>query len=80
MTSLVRKSAPIVALYWLLNRLLTYWFIREVLPTLWVCTVSGRVGLSSGGWNGPRVAEDDDLRGWSWLAVGCNGRSCGNLP
>ena len=29
------KSAPIVALYWLLNRLLTYWFMREVLPTLW---------------------------------------------
>ena len=28
------KSAPIVALYWLLNRLLTYWFMREVFPTL----------------------------------------------
>jgi hypothetical protein len=28
------KSAPIVALYWLLNRLLTYWFIKEVFPTL----------------------------------------------
>ena len=34
MTSFVRKSAPIVALYWLLNFLLTYWFINEVLPTL----------------------------------------------
>lgn len=33
-TSLVRKSAPIVALYWLLNRLLTYWFMRDVFPTL----------------------------------------------
>jgi hypothetical protein len=33
-TSLVKKSAPIVALYWLLNFLLTYWFIREVFPTL----------------------------------------------
>lgn len=33
-TSLVRKSAPIVALYWLLNFLFTYWFIREVFPTL----------------------------------------------
>jgi len=32
-TSLVRKSAPMVALYWLLNLLLTYWFISEVLPT-----------------------------------------------
>jgi len=32
-TSLVRKSAPIVALYWLENFLLTYWFIRDVLPT-----------------------------------------------
>jgi len=28
------KSAPIVALYWLLKRLLTYWFISDVLPTL----------------------------------------------
>lgn len=34
MTSFVRKSAPIVALYWLLNFLFTYWFINEVLPTL----------------------------------------------
>lgn len=34
MTSFVRKSAPIVALYWLLNFLFTYWFISEVLPTL----------------------------------------------
>ena len=48
-SSLVRKSAPrrgqqtsprvdlcspIVALYWFENRLLTYWFIRDVLPTL----------------------------------------------
>ena len=33
-TSLVRKSAPIVALYCDVNFLLTYWFIREVLPTL----------------------------------------------
>ena len=31
--SLVRKSAPIVALYWLENFLLTYWFMREVFPT-----------------------------------------------
>lgn len=34
MTSFVRKSAPIVALYWLLKRLLTYWFMSDVLPTL----------------------------------------------
>jgi len=33
-TSLVRKSAPIVALYWALNFFETYWFIRLVLPTL----------------------------------------------
>ena len=33
-TSFVKKSAPIVALYWLEKRLLTYWFIKEVLPTL----------------------------------------------
>ena len=34
MTSFVRKSAPMVALYWLLNFLFTYWFINEVFPTL----------------------------------------------
>lgn len=28
------KSAPIVALYWLLKRLFTYWFMSEVFPTL----------------------------------------------
>ena len=28
------KSAPMVALYWLLKRLLTYWFMRDVFPTL----------------------------------------------
>ena len=33
MTSLVRKSAPMVALYWAVNFLFTYWFISEVLPT-----------------------------------------------
>lgn len=33
-TSLVKKSAPMVALYWLLNFLLTYWFISDVFPTL----------------------------------------------
>ena len=32
-TSFVRKSAPIVALYWLLNFLFTYWFMSDVLPT-----------------------------------------------
>lgn len=31
------KSAPIVALYWLLKRLLTYWFMSDVLPTLKRC-------------------------------------------
>lgn len=34
-TSLLRKSAPMVALKRLLKRLLTYWFIRADLPTLW---------------------------------------------
>jgi hypothetical protein len=33
-TSFVKKSAPIVALYCPLNLLLTYWFINDVLPTL----------------------------------------------
>lgn len=32
-TSLVRKSAPMVALYWLLNFRFTYWFIKDVFPT-----------------------------------------------
>ena len=31
---LTHKSAPMVALYWLLNRLFTYWFMSEVFPTL----------------------------------------------
>lgn len=31
---MTHKSAPIVALYWLLNRLFTYWFMRDVFPTL----------------------------------------------
>ncbi len=33
-TSFVRKSAPMVALYWLENFLFTNWFINEVFPTL----------------------------------------------
>lgn len=33
-TDATHKSAPMVALYWLLNRLFTYWFINDVLPTL----------------------------------------------
>jgi len=45
-TSLVRKSAPMVALYWALNFLDTYWFIKDVLPTLEVggCAGSERRG------------------------------------
>jgi hypothetical protein len=35
MTSFVKKSAPIVARYELVNCFLTYWFRREVLPTLY---------------------------------------------
>ena len=35
-TSLVRKSAPMVALYCDVNFLFTYWFISDVFPTLWV--------------------------------------------
>jgi len=30
---------PIVALYWLENRLLTYWFMSDVFPTLDVSNV-----------------------------------------
>jgi hypothetical protein len=73
MTSLVRKSAPIVALYWLLNRLLTCWFIRDVLPTLCgrASTISvrrpyayeyeGRARQKSSTSHAPRVSENDDL-------------------
>jgi hypothetical protein len=31
---MTHKSAPMVALYWFEKRLLTYWFIRDVFPTL----------------------------------------------
>ena len=34
LTSFVKKSAPMVALYWLENFFVTNWFIRDVLPTL----------------------------------------------
>jgi hypothetical protein len=39
--SLVRKSAPMVALYSFENFFCTYWFISEVLPTLCVVCVGG---------------------------------------
>lgn len=72
MTSFVRKSAPIVALYWLLNRLFTNWFISDVLPTplsprMITCE---RVG---------EVSVDDRGRGAGWWSsvgvwvVGCEG-------
>jgi len=32
---------PMVALYWFENRLLTYWFIRDVFPTLIVSAYPG---------------------------------------
>ena len=47
MTSLVRKSAPMVALYCDVNFLFTYWFISEVFPTL--------PGEEGGGKEGERV-------------------------
>ncbi len=30
---MVKKSAPMVALYWFENFFITYWFITDVLPT-----------------------------------------------
>ena len=33
-TALPPKHLPMVALYWFEKRLLTYWFMSEVLPTL----------------------------------------------
>lgn len=46
-TSFVRKSAPMVALYWLLNFLFTYWFISDVLPTLRAARSKRRGGVSA---------------------------------
>ena len=67
-----QQSAPIVALYWLLNRLLTCWFISDVLPTLWVdmylsassfytLMVQRRAHQGPSETDAPRVSENDDL-------------------
>lgn len=48
-TSFVRKSAPMVALYWLLNFLFTYWFISDVLPTLRAARARRRGSVSGAG-------------------------------
>lgn len=42
-----QRHSPIVALYWFENRLLTYWFMSEVLPTLYV--LSDRTACTLGG-------------------------------
>ena len=58
------KSAPIVALYWLLKRLLTYWFINDVLPTLYESkNMVESLGLrtSRRPFDAPTVAEDNNL-------------------
>ena len=55
-----------VALYWLLKRLFTYWFMREVLPTLphrrtvnelfnFYCAPSNQAD------NLPAITQDDNL-------------------
>lgn len=54
MTSFVRKSAPMVALYWFEKRLLTSWFMSDVFPTLFV---PGRLGSVSGNVQGRAWAE-----------------------
>lgn len=41
---------PMVALYWFENRLLTYWFMSDVFPTL-IVSASPRFGVNG------RVAE-----------------------
>lgn len=48
-----------VALYWLLNRLFTYWFMSEVLPTLCKDMESGDQGHRET--DEPAVAENYDL-------------------
>jgi len=59
------KSAPMVALYWVLNRLFTYWFMSDVFPTLKVNrNIYFKLSLGPRGEseNKPAVAKDDDLR------------------
>lgn len=63
-TSLVTKSDPIVALYWLEKRFVTYWFIRDVLPTL----LSPRMMTFSKLWRPGMVVEGDGPRG-QWMRV-----------
>lgn len=62
-TSLVRKSAPIVALYWLENFLFTYWFMSEVLPTLESpMSMKKRWNPTSHLDGLPAIAEDNNLK------------------
>ena len=58
------KSAPMVALYWLLKRLFTYWFMSEVLPTLHTMYKSTGICEQSAQSPShvPTVAENNHLR------------------
>ena len=49
-----------VALYWLLNRLFTYWFMSEVLPTLHIPAMSYRPRHTLG--HVPAVPKNDNLQ------------------
>jgi hypothetical protein len=65
---LVRKSAPIVALYSFENFFCTYWFMSDVLPTLQqsetrVSDSCPRKPQALAGRDGaPAVAQDNDLQ------------------
>lgn len=55
------KSAPMVALYWELNRELTNWFMSEVFPTLDRRSRNVNWPKSSGLQHTPTVAQDNNL-------------------
>ena len=56
------KSAPMVALYWLLKRLLTYWFMSEVLPTLEGHSLRCMEVVDGQPYDAPAIAQNDNLR------------------
>ena len=66
MTSFVKKSAPIVALYWLLNFLFTYWFINDVLPTLKKKKCNNLLSLEHQKYHQGSVATWDSHWNLSW--------------
>lgn len=76
------KSAPMVALYWLLNRLLTYWFMSEVLPTLPTTTTPTRSAPappSNQTDDIPAITKDDNLCNASVVSAAARGNTSRTL-